>query len=631
MSIAIPFVNHQFNTSGGMRYDLPASAAAKAANTAFVLGIWVRTPDAQFEQNRNHIIFGANNCGTGGRDSSLYFVDQAMTQLKAQIRYGGTDKFNQTLALGSSFYGKEFLAMIVADNTSSHLVVCEPGGTPLVASQADSLLYAFTANIDPFIRRIGSGTLRCGYWDIEDYFYTYGAFPMVGGVPDPSMVQALADGSQDLDGLPALLTGGVPQCRYPMHDPQDLSDVWGGNADMTPVNFDVPTGKTAYAGGTIRRRPIVPNRARAMMSQIAFATPLDLLTATAVVRTEGGTYTGITPSAIQARLVKEDGTDHVGWTTVDPAPTGGTWQPGALTGVAPVASFLSLRFRAVDGGGAQIGEEVISCGLRGTAAAAWGSQGQSQNIHLWEVGALAIPDGIRLIATRQRGAGSPTGATQDAILSSGCPNNARLGLGMRQAAIEVNTLFPGLPIHVWTVGESGVPLQDWDTGGPYADRWSYIANHFGPIQDHHVLHFGHSAVNAVDDDSYSARLASVTAIREAAMGASLSIIPCETPRYSGSGSGGQYNYTEIARFGSRKFAQSRGDALIPTSFSVVKTDAEVSGGPHPSVDADGQGRSGGLQAWNVMMAAGAVPDVVVGLISAQSVGATVELTFGPVN
>lgn len=633
MSTKLPFVNHQYNAAGSVRYDAPSAAAQKPANTAFVLGLWVRAPDAPFVQRRPHVFLGRQNTGTGGNDAYLRFTSNSATDIAAKVNSGGQQRFAASVALGGSAYGKALLVMIVCNAAQSHLVVCEPGGSPIVATDATNGLYAVAMTSTPFMHRIGSGPNSGFYGDIEEYFYIRGAFPEVGNVPDPALVQAIADGSQDLDTLDALLTGGAKQCRYRMRDEFDLADAWGLQSPLTLVLGNPATGHLMRASGPLRPLPLRPARTRMCLSQASFPTPGSAAGATATIRTEGGAFVGITPAAIQARLVKEDGATLVNWTTVDAAPAAGTWAAGQLAVVPLTAGFLRLDFRAVDGGGSQIGDHVASHGLRGTAAAVWLSQGQSQLMHLWGTDPLALPDGINLAVTQQVGSGAiAPGSSLEYILSSGCPNNIVVGMGMRQAAIEVNTLYPGVPIHLLTVGESGTMITEFITGGPYEQRWAALAAHLGVVQDMSLLLYGHSGGSSADAAGYQAQMDQLVTLAEAGLGTFGTVIACPTARYSLIGTGGSWPAVERNRAGARLWVDAHpGKGYWGGSWSVVATSETGTADPHPGDTAAGEGRSGALQAWAALMAARAVVDEPVGLVSATAAGTSVKLKFGPVN
>lgn len=634
MSVKLPFVNYQYNGAGAVRYDIPSGGAQKPANTAFVLGCWIRPPDANFFQTRVHTFLGRQGAGTGGNDAYVRFTDNTMSDIIAYVKSGSTVRFNATANIPGTAKGKALLVMIVCTSTLSSLVICEPGGTPIVVSDTTngSALYAVGMTTTPFMQRLGSAAVHGYYGDVEDYFFIHGTFPNTAGTPDTTLIQNITNGTQDLDTLHSQLTGGTKQCRYKLADEFDVADAWGLQSNLTPVNVVASTGHRFRASGPLRPAPLRPNRTRQMCSQATFPTPGSAAGATATIKVEAGTYTGITPAAIQARLVKEDGSTHVEWTTFDAAPAAGVWAAGQLTGVPLAAGFLRLDIRAVDSGGNQIGTHVTSHGLRGTAAAAYISVGQSQLMHLYGTDPLALPAGINIAVTRQNGAGIVTPAdTFEAILSSGCANTDVLGYGMRQAAIEINTLYPGVPIHFMTVGESGQNLNQWNTGGNHAGRWAALAAHVGIVQPTSLLMYGHSNVISADADAYKTLMDNVIALAESSLGTLPKIICCPTPRYGTAGA--NYSSVAIARDGARKWVDANpGKGFWGGSWSVVKCNSGgVDSGPHPSDDNYGEGRSGALQAWAVLMAARAVEDVPLTLTAAKATGAVVELTFGAAN
>lgn len=627
MSIRIPYINYLANVTGlAVRLDLPSTAAQKPANKAFVLGMWIKCPSSVMDQTRVHTFMGRQGTNTGGNDAWFRFTDQGLSAIEGFVKSGSTQRFNALCTLSGSAYDKTLLVMLVCNSTHSHLVVVEPDGTQIVTTDASTQLYSVAMTSTPFLHRIGSGLTHGWHGCIDNYFFIHGAFPEVGGVPDPTLVAAIADGSQDIATLDAQLTGGVKQCWYKMADEFDLADAFGLNAALTPQLIDAPKGRKLYGGGPLRPRSLRPSLTHHAISNAIFATPGLAASGVATVRTEGGTYSGITPTAIQARLIKEDGSTHLDWTTVDAAPSAGTWAAGNLSAVPATASFLRLEFRAVDGVGAQIGEIVSSHGLRGVGFSLV-SEHQSQGIHFYEAGSLALPDDIRLIVTRQTGAVSAFGQTLECELSSGCANNIRAGWGVRQAAIEFNTLYPGLPIQFSTVGESGEPLASWKATGTYVNRWGYLRDHFGVVPPYLMLFYGHSAQSGSTETVLGAVVTEV----EATLGAPLKYVICPTARYAGLGNGGGYPAVQDNRDGARAWYEAnKSIAYWGGSWSILKCDSGDTG-PHPEVSADGHGRGGAQWAWACMMVSRAVEDNVIGLLSSQAVGTTNVLTFGELN
>ncbi|MCW3784529.1 hypothetical protein [Defluviimonas salinarum] len=630
MSIRLPFVNHQFATSGAVRLDAPTVACEKPASVACVYGLWVRPPSSPFVNNRSHTFLGQQGGGTGGNDGYVRFADQGMTTIEALVKDGGTTRFSASVALGAAACGKAFLVMVIVANGYSYLAVCEPGGAAMVGTHAGADLYARNLTGTKYLfNRIGSALDKGFYGEVENAFFLHGSFPGAStGAPDTTLIQNIASGAQDLDTLHTLLTGGSQRFRYTLANDADLADAWGVAGALTPQLINAPTGFRLRPGGPLRPVALRPAHTRTHVSQAQFPTPGSAAGATARIRTEGGIYAGITPAAIEARLVKDDGAELLGWTTVDAAPAGGAWAAGELTGVPLTVGFLRLEFRAVDGGGLQVGPAVSSHGLRGTGFSLITS-GQSQHMHLWEVGAssISLPAGINLAVTRQKGVTVPAGTTEDCLLSSGDPVTVRLAWGMRQAAVELNTRFPGIPVQFATVGESGQDVTEWQPGGAYANRWGWLRDHVGMVQDHYLVLYGHSNPTPAYLDALNAMIPHA----EASLGQSKRVIMCPTARYSlaGTNNAGPV-YARNAMWDWVQANPARGHwggswAVVHTSESAVSAD------PHPGVTAEGQGRSGALIAWAVMMAARAAEDVPLAIKSAEAAGTSVTLRIGPVN
>ena len=103
MSIRIPIVNYQYNTAGAMRFNVPDSAAQKPANTAFVLGMWIKCPSSAFENTRVHTFMGRNGTNTGGNDGYVRFTSNSMNTIEALIRVS-SPQFTTSVPLTQSAY-----------------------------------------------------------------------------------------------------------------------------------------------------------------------------------------------------------------------------------------------------------------------------------------------------------------------------------------------------------------------------------------------------------------------------------------------------------------------------------------------------------------------------------------------
>jgi hypothetical protein len=358
MSIVLPFVNHQFTGAGAVRLDIPITATVKPANQACVYGLWIRSPSKTFEANRIHTFLGQQTGGTGGGDGYIRFNDQAQTTIETIVKDGGATQFQTSVNLGASAYDKPMLIMMIVDNGFSYLVACEVGGSPVIGVDAGATLYGRNMNTATkyLFNRLGSALSSGFYGAIENAFLLYGSFPgATTNTLDTTLIQNIANGIQDLDTLDAQLTAGSKRFRYKLQNELDLADSWGVAGDLTPALIDTPKGFVLRTSGPLRPTGFDPNRSRTQVSQCVFPTPGSAAGAVATIKTEGGTYSGITPANIQARLLNDANTEVVGWTTVDAAPAGGVWAPGQLTDVPLTAGFLRLEFRAIDGAGRRSG------------------------------------------------------------------------------------------------------------------------------------------------------------------------------------------------------------------------------------------------------------------------------------
>lgn len=626
MSLYLPECNAQTTGSGGSVWvNLPAGASFKPANRGFVFGMWVETPANGYENAVQYNLLSKQAGYTGGNDGYLRFT-QAATQLQLVLKNAGTTYMNTTLS--GLTQARKMLVMIIQTAANYHLVACEPGGSPLVSSVAGTTAYSVNwSAVDVWSRfGIGSSAGYGHYGPIEEAFFLLGEFPESGGVPDATLIQNIANGTQDLATLDAQLTGTVAKkWRYRMLLQDDLSDAYGIAGDLTVTNGSAD--KVVLSGGTLRPIALRPTYCRALASQVQFGTVGNAATATATIKVEGGTYSGITPAKIQARLRKEDGTVLSGfdWTDMDVAPSGGTWAAGQFTGVPLTAGWLTCDFRAVDGGGSQIGDIVSSAGWKGAGFNIL-FESQSQGTFLFNTGnGKASPASMRLQAIHTNNVGNAWRAKKISSLNQ----NNRLARGIRELGEEINTLYPGAPISASTVGVQGQSLTAWAAGGAYENMWGDFAAFVGLIQPFVLYMIGHSNPTA----AYETAIGNVIAKATADVGSPLKVLFGSTPRYAGSGTGSSHTGCLNAREGTRDYvANNPSDAWFASHPQILKCDTGDTG-PHP-MDADvGQGRHGALLAWGFMGWSKAVEDEPLTLTGAEiQPGGTVhKLVFGPVN
>lgn len=632
MSIHFPETNDYANSLTISRLNLPTGAATKSGVGGCVFGFWVRMPRSPGAATVPQVIAGRGGAYTGGADAYLRFEDYAtLNSLHWIYRHSGNLRWDLTVAAPG--FATPYLVLGIITAGYVHLVTCEPGGTPTVASVANT--YGYNNSLNPLLEFLGAGTgsgsNNAAIPDMEECFFLHGLFPESGGVPDNTLIQNIADGTQDLATLSSQLTSGVNRFRYRLRDESDLSDAFGVFGDMAPNLTDSAKGIIYTARGPLRPVALQPQNMGHQISQVTFATPGDSTTATCSIPVEGGTYSGITPTAMQARLVQEDQTVLVDWTTFDVAPSGGTWAAGTLTDVPMTAGYLRLDIRAVDGTGTQIGDSVSSHGLRGAGFAIGGSSGQSQLMYLWGTGGgLALSSAARVVIQRVTEAGTEI----EMLLGNGGYYTTRgVTRGMRQAANEINALYPGVPIQFATIGVAGTSPSVFATGGTYVANWQALADLFGIAQsDFFQLQMGHSSNSGHDTEStYRTVFEDTLAQAQTALGAPLKVILCPTPRYAGAGTGTTYGQVKAARDAMRSWlADNPASGFWAGSFSVVKSESSDVG-PHPSDDDQGQGRDGTLIGRALMSACGAILDEPLEITSATAEGTSVRLSLGAIN
>lgn len=626
MSIYFPECNAQTQGSAGAVWvNFPAGASFKPANRACVTGLWVETPANGYEQNVTYNILSKSGGYTGGNDGYLR-LNQAGTTLTLLLKNASTT-YLSTSVTGIPAASR-FLVLVIVNPTNYHLVVCVPGSAPIVSTVASATTYAVNFSAVDFWGRIGVGNAATygHYGPIEEAFFLLGEFPETAGIPDDTLIRNIADGTQDLATLDAQLTGTVAKkWRYRMQQQDDLSDAYAIAGSLTAIN--TTTDKILLSGGPLRPRNLRPTPCLALASQVTFGTVGNTSTAFADIKVEGGTYSGITPAKIQARLRKEDGTVLSGfdWTDIDAAPTGGNWVGGQFSAVPLTAGWLTCDFRAVDGGGTQLGDITSSHGWKGAGFNVL-FESQSQGSYLFDTGnGKAIPASLRaqMIHT------SSTGTNWRAKKLSNLNGNARIARGMRQFAIEVNTLFPGVPVSLSTVGVQGSSLSAWAPGGAFENMWADFKAFVGLWQPGPLYFIGHSNPTA----NYETVLGSVIGLAETDVGAFTGHLFGGTARYAQSGTGASHTDSLNAREGSRdRVANNPTTDWWAAHPQVVKSDSNDNG-PHP-MDADvGHGRHGALLAWGLMGWCRAVEDEPITLTTATKIsgGTVVRLGFGPVN
>lgn len=608
---------------------LPTLAAAKAANEACVFGMFFSTQKSGWENNQTLIFAARQGGGTGGNDAYFGFA-QACTTLTYRLRNSGVDLIAATNVAGLTA-GSKYLLLLIINPTNTHVIAAPVGGgTPLVSTSSISTPYTANMSATALINSLGgsTGTVNFGWMgDIENAFFLTGMFPELVNVPDDTLIRNIATGAQDINTLDAQLTSGVKKFWYPMRNNRDLTDAWGLVADLTYTNEDKPVGKFCTNGAALRPESVRPADADWCVSQAYFATPVVMASATASVPVQGGTYTGISPAAIQARLIKEDGTTHVNWTQVATA-SGGVWAAGTLPSVPMVAGIVHLDIRAVDSGGSQLGS-IQSGGIRGVGFHLFIS-GQSQAAYLYENGAgLAIPSGSRLISYVQKNT-----VHRRAVVGSASAINRLARRGWRQALIEINTLYPGVPVQFTSIAEAGQPIDQFITGGAFVARWAAVAASFGVIGQMYLSLFGHSSGA---DATYQTKFTDMIALADANFGAK-KVICIPVPRYKNAGATLSGNALQVheSRRGMRAWHElNRTRSVWGSSFACVTSDtgeASPSVDPHPGDNDTGQGRAGGVLAFLGMSACRAITDEAVGIVSATGRGtSTVTLTLGRIS
>ena len=610
-------------------FNLPAAAAVKGANVAATVGLFFQFPEAGGADANNSVIMARQSGGVSGNDVR-FNMPTAGASIGFSVRNLGSVLLDSSLT--GLTPGVKYLLLFIVNPANVHVIAAPvDGSTPLISSTANTSVEDGNFTTFPLIERIGgaTGASNIGWvGPLEHCFMCTGVFPESGGIPDNALIVNLATGAQDIGTFDAQLTGGAKRFWYPMRHSRDLADAYGLRADLTRVNEALPTGLFNVSGRQLRPEAMRPADALWCVSNASFATAGDAATARADVPIQGGTYVGISPAAIQARLVREDGTDVVGWTVVDPAPAAGVWAAGVLPSVLMGAGIWGLDLRAVNGGGTQIGD-IVSGGVRGVGLHLLHS-GSSQSNFFWTNGAgMALPSGIRLVSMTQS---DTTG--RRTIMGSIMANGIHARRGVRQAAIEWNTLYPGVPCQFSTVSQGGTVLDAFITGGVHVGRWAALAARLGVRGPYIFAPMGHSS--GADAD-YEGKFDVMMTQKDLSLGPAAVNVLLPVSRYKGAGTDitiGNAAQVHASRRGMRNWALAN-PSTWGSSFSVLHSNAgevNATSDPHTIDTSLGQGRGGAIMAWAVMSAMRAVPDEVVGIVGATGLGTSaVTLTINRVS
>lgn len=633
MSIHLPESNAQSqgNTSNGVALGFPAGASFKPASRGFVVGIWVEIPAAGYENTVNYNILTRGTGGTSGNDGYIRF-NQAASQLSTNFRNGGTQLLTATTLTKASgnWKGKKILIMLIQTAANAHLVVCEPGQSPEYTTAASTGIYTTNLSASDCWSRIGPGnsTSYGHYGPVEEAFFILGEFPETSNVPDTTLIAAIAAGTQSLDTLHSSMANGTKKWRYRMLQQDTLTDAFGLAGNLNPINTDA--NKVLLSGGPLRPNTMTPTYARRMASQVVFGTAGDSSTARANIVIPGGTYSGISPSRIEARLRKEDGSVLVAYQTVDAAPSAGAWQPGVFSNVPGTAGWLTIDYRAVDSLGVQLGDLISSYQIVGAGFCLF-KQSQSQGYFFEGQGTgLVAPTDVRFCATFLGSAGALPFLHKTIM-----PGNtaARLARGAVQCAIELHTLYPKWPISWGSISITGQSLQSYLYSGANIATWGNFKSFMGVIQPFYLYLYGHSSQSGSTVSSYTTYLGDAVAKCISDVATPIKTLHGQTARYADAVAGNDGLQVRTVRE-----AQRNRVALNPTtdylagSFHHLKCDSNDTG-PHPIDGNTGQGRGGAQIAWGIMACCRAVEDQPLTITAATllSGGTVLELTLDKVN
>lgn len=647
MSFLFPETGIREGTGQGLRLDLPAGIATKPTNTGFTVMFFFRTRGNYRTSGRMAFLTRGSGTGQGqnGGNNGMIFYDSASAaqSLNWRLMQGGSDFFANITrpVLGRRTY----LAVLSVTNTGKHMILAEPNGS------YDALFEPHNAN-NPWVGNLGGTDLITGIgagqntsagaavpWvgPMENVCMWHGCLPETAtNQIDQTLIQNIANGTQSLDTVHLLMdargsaTPVSRRFRYPLTSRTDFAEVWNTHPSLTIANTDSAIGRVALTGGNLLPQPALsPALVGHTVSQVVFTRPTDSTSAFADILIEGGTYSGISPTRIEARLLSETGTVVRDWTTVDAAPSGGVWRRGTLFDVPMTAGWLQCEFRAMTG----VSTVLASAPSFGLKAAGFNiiTQGQSQLTGLYD---QVNPWGYDL-ASQLRGVVHQVNNNgwRGALLSAGTAQGWGNAFGgIAHAYNEINAFFPGVPIAFNTVGEQGTMITAYFGSGVHAGRWALLRDGMGLVQPYILMLVGHSTGTESD---YSTNMQSLIAYASGSNGlnvAPMQTIVASTFRYR---SGPQAD-TEPKRDQQRSFVAANSTVSTwPGSWSSIQNTNEATAGgsdAHSDNTENGKGRAGGMLGWAVMSATRAVHQRPMGFVQAKANGTTaIDLIVGQVS
>lgn len=683
MSVRFPWTSATDAAALSFRLDLPASSSnQKVANLAYTTIFFFRTPPfnnqagnvGPLPMSGNPVLLAKAGGNTGGGDGFINLTHQGTTLNCTIRRSAGVNIFPSssiTLELN-----KQYMGILIGNPSNRHLVVCEVGQSPLtpVTYAGSEMFVADLATNRAWASIGGASSATAGYYNtLEEVCMWTGVFPESAGVPDLTLIANLASGVQSLDGLHTLLDSGLGtvsnrKFRYRLRDETDLTNQWVAES-LTEVNKDRAAGRVLHPSGPILPTLIMPSRARDFISQATFVTPGNASTATADVRIEGGSYTGLaTMAKVQVRLLNEVTRavirDWIDMPTTAPLSGSGTWSGATFTSVPMTNAYMYAEFRALNGSDAVIAGPVPSYALRGVGFSLV-AQAQSQLNQLTVLGngvpltlgtraIVCLTDGNALIPADPNQPSenikpATTPALGNYVLSSACSVNLGARLGIRALINEINAAHPGVPIQYTNMAVSGTSLPQFYGAGPISGRWSAVRDLFVVVQPFFQFHLGHSSPPSSGTTQF--HLGELIAWTKANFGTALKYLHAPVPRYRDIGTSPNATFTANSRNGARAYVDANpSENLWMGSWSPVytrigtgaatgattgPTDAEATSGSEPHSEyslLQGQGRTGSFMGISVLMAARAIPDEPVGMVSSTPVNpTTVRLNFGRAN
>lgn len=234
MSVSFPWTGANGAGNTGYRLDLPTTVNAKAASTAYTTLFFFRTPSFDHPGGAsNPVVLASSSCmiakaggAAGGSDGNITLSHDGLTLTMILRSQSSTVIFSSaSITLQRN---KRYLCVVIGNSTNKHMVVCECGQSALPpVTQAGAEMFNANMSTNRTWASVGGGSanaVRPCYNSIEEFCMWTGEFPETAGVPDLTLIAAIAAGTQSLDTLHTDVSPNLTRkFRFRLRDETDLT------------------------------------------------------------------------------------------------------------------------------------------------------------------------------------------------------------------------------------------------------------------------------------------------------------------------------------------------------------------------------------------------------------------------